>query len=226
MAERLTRMRFEHVRVWVALAVSTPLAIAITVALTLAYERRVSYLTSSFLAWDLFGLAYAWLTLRVFRGAAHDRLQALVQNRQVSAWAKVVAGGTDGPGFSVQFAAIALAAAALLPRLGSFTPQDEEGLLLTLLIVLAVIMSLVVVTLSYTVHYARCDISENGLSFPGETSPGFLDYLYFAASVATTFGTTDVDVTTTRLRRAVTGHAVLTLVFNTVIIALLVSALA
>jgi len=40
MAERLTRVRFEHVRVWVALAVSTPLAIAITVALTLAYERQ------------------------------------------------------------------------------------------------------------------------------------------------------------------------------------------
>ena len=44
--------------------------------------------------------------------------------------------------------------------------------------------------------------------------------------MATTFGTTDVDVTTTRLRRAVMGHAVLTFVFNTVIIALLVSALA
>lgn len=226
MDERLTRLRFEHLRVWVAIAISTPLAIAVTVGLTIARDRQVDPLTAAFLSWDLFGIAYAGLTLRVFRGAGHDHLQALVRNQRVSTWTKLAAGGTDGPGFSVQFAAIALVAAALLPRLESFAPLAEDSLLLTVLIVIAVIMSLVVVTLSYTVHYARCDSAEDGLTFPGDTQPGFSDYLYFAAAVATTFGTTDVEVTTTRLRRAVTGHSVLTLVFNTVIIALLVSALA
>lgn len=64
-----------------------------------------------------------------------------------------------------------------------------------------------------------------GLDFPGQSTPGFVDYLYFAASVATTFGTTDVQITSSRLRRAVTGHSVVTFVFNTVTIALLVAAL-
>lgn len=225
MAADAPRLRFEHVRVWVAVAVALPVAFAALLGLTIAYERELNVLTGGFLMWDLFGIAYAWLTLRVFGGAANDRLQVLVENRQVSGWAKFMAGGTDGPGFAVQFAAVALVAAALLPRLDYFAPDEEEGILLTVLIVGAVIMSLLVVTLSYTVHYARCDIAQNGLAFPEGEAPGFTDYFYFATSVATTFGTTDVDVTSSRLRRAVAGHAVLTFVFNTVIIALLVSAL-
>ena len=222
--EQLSKLRFEHVRVWVAIAIGMPLAFAAIIVLAFV-ERPVSPVTSGFLAWDAFGIAYAWLTLRVFRGADHDRLRRLVENRDVSTRAKFLAGGTDGPGFSVQFAAIALAAAALLPRLGSFAPDQNEELRLAVLIVVAVVMALVVVTLSYTVHYARLDVAQAGLSFPGSDAPGFTEYLYFSASVATTFGTTDVEVTSHRLRRAVTGHSVLTFVFNTVIIALLVSAL-
>lgn len=137
-----------------------------------------------------------------------------------------MAGGSDGPGFSVQFAVAALFAAALLPRLDRFAPADGEGPLLAALIVVAVVMAIVVVTLSYAVHYARLDTAAPGLEFPGTREPVFTDYLYLSASVATTFGTTDVQVVATRLRRAVMGHSVLTLLFNSVTIALLVSALA
>lgn len=58
-----------------------------------------------------------------------------------------------------------------------------------------------------------------------EGQHGFADYFYFSLTVATTFGATDVDVMTTRMRRTVTGHAALAFLFNTVIIALLVTAL-
>ncbi len=225
MAGEHPHLRHEHVRVWAAIAIMLPFAFLAVVGLTFAYDRRPGFPTDAFLAWDLFGLVYAWLTLRVFRGTSNDQLRDLVQTARLSTWSKIISGGTDGPGFSVQFAVIALAAAALLPRLESFAPDEQESVLLTALIVVAVIMALVVVTLSYSVHYARLDASETGLAFPGGEAPGFTDYLYFASSIATTFGTTDVDVTSRRVRRAVIAHSVLTFVFNSVIIALLVSAL-
>lgn len=186
---------------------------------------RLSPLTAGMLSWDLWSLAFIGLTLAAYGRADHDHLRRLVAGTPMTGWQKVLAGGQDGPGFSVQFAVIALAAAALLPRLERFAPTQGESELLTILIVLAVALSWVVVTLSYTVHYARLDAAEHSLEFPGHDQPQFVDYLYFAAAIATTFGTTDVTVATTRMRRAVTGHAVLTFVFNTVIIALLVTAL-
>lgn len=52
------------------------------------------------------------------------------------------------------------------------------------------------------------------------------DDIYFAVSVMTTFGTTDVDVTSNVMRRTVTVDAVVAFVFSTVILAALVSVLA
>ena len=82
-----------------------------------------------------------------------------------------------------------------------------------------------VLAVGFAVHYVRLDVRHSGLQFPGSEPPQFLDYLYFAVSVATTFGTTDVNVTDRLLRRTVTGQAVLAFAFNTVILALVLAAL-
>ena len=51
------------------------------------------------------------------------------------------------------------------------------------------------------------------------------DYVYFAVSVGTTPGTTDVQVDSRHMRRVVTAHALIAFAFNTVILALVLSAL-
>lgn len=220
----LPRLRFEHVRAWAAVGVALPVGFTL-IAGGRALGVPVGSLAGAMLMWDVFCLAYAAFTLSVFRGTDGARMRTLVENHRVSTWARLLAGGTDGPGFSVQFAAVAVAGAALLPRVDLFAPSEDEVVVLSVLIVVAVAMSIVVVTLSYAVYYARLDAAARGLVFPGDTEPGFVDYLYFSAAVATTFGTTDIEVTSSRLRRAVTGHSVVTFVFNTVTIALLVAAL-
>jgi uncharacterized membrane protein len=175
MPESLTRRRFEHIRVGAAIAIAIPLVLAAAVGLRVAHERSAGALTIAFLTWDVFSIAYVWLTVRAFGGADNERLRKLVENHPESIWAKIVAAGTDGPGISVLFAVIAMGAAALLPRLDSFTPNHDQSTFITGLIVVSVIMSLVVVTLSYTVHYARLDTADTGLSFPGDELPGFTD---------------------------------------------------
>lgn len=63
------------------------------------------------------------------------------------------------------------------------------------------------------------------LTFPDEGPHRWADFTYLAIQICTTFSSSDVAVTTTRMRRAVTSLAITAFLFNTVIVALLVSVL-
>jgi hypothetical protein len=88
-----------------------------------------------------------------------------------------------------------------------------------------VISSFVMIVISYAVHYARADATRGGFAFPGEEAPRFMDYVYLAGQVSTTFGASDVALTSSSARRAVLSHSLIAMAFNTVLISLLVSAL-
>lgn len=98
----------------------------------------------------------------------------------------------------------------------------------------AVIIALLVaswlsVVVTYSVEYMCRDQREPGtqLSFPGGNDDlRWMDYLYFSFGVSTTFGTTDVDVQDTSMRRTVTGQGIIAFIFNTVILAVAIGAIA
>lgn len=56
-----------------------------------------------------------------------------------------------------------------------------------------------------------------------ETAPDFWDFTYFAFSIGTTTGATDVEVTGRTMRRVVLVHGLLAFIFNVVVAALAVS---
>lgn len=88
-----------------------------------------------------------------------------------------------------------------------------------------VITGWITVVVSYGLKYVREDVDRAGLEFPGSSDLVFSDYLYLACQISTTFGSSDVQVTTTRMRRLVSGQSVVAFIFSTVILALLVSTL-
>lgn len=70
---------------------------------------------------------------------------------------------------------------------------------------------------------------DRGLAFPGATSdfePDHTDFLYFSFTIAVTAQTSDVGVTTRRMRRLVLTQSVLSFVFNTTILAFSINAAA
>jgi uncharacterized membrane protein len=79
-------------------------------------------------------------------------------------------------------------------------------------------------------HYAYLFYSEpgkkagSGLIFPGTDEPGAADFLYYAFVVGMTFQVSDVQVTSTRLRRMTLGHSIVSFFFNTCLIAMAVNA--
>lgn len=67
----------------------------------------------------------------------------------------------------------------------------------------------------YQTSYAR----HGGVDFPNEPTPDFGDFTYFAFVIGTTFATSDVTVTTRRMRWVVLTHSVVGFFYNAVVIA-------
>lgn len=63
-----------------------------------------------------------------------------------------------------------------------------------------------------------------GLVFPGTGQPGTWDFIYYAFVVGMTAQVSDVQVISTKIRRATLGHSVVSFFFNTAIIAMAVNA--
>ncbi|MBB4102154.1 DUF1345 domain-containing protein [Allorhizobium borbori] len=80
----------------------------------------------------------------------------------------------------------------------------------------------------FTLHYAHRFYSDDGdgggLLFPEqEEEPGYWDFLYFGFTIGVAAQTADVSVTSTRMRRLVTLHSILSFLFNTTILALAIN---
>ena len=65
--------------------------------------------------------------------------------------------------------------------------------------------------------------TRGGLQFPSETMPDYWDFLYFAFTIGMTAQTSDVVITSRRMRRLVIVHGLVAFVFTTAVIALTVN---
>lgn len=87
--------------------------------------------------------------------------------------------------------------------------------------------------LMFALHYAHLyydrgvgGADARGLSFPGTEAPDYWDFCYFAATLGMAFQVSDVAVTSARVRRAVTGHALAAFVYNIGVLSLTINIVA
>jgi len=117
------------------------------------------------------------------------------------------------------------AATDLLRRTEEYAPAGFSGLFVGVGL-LAVAGGWMLMHSAFALHYAhlyyREDGTPGGLEIQGGP-PDDLDFAYFAFTIGMTFQTSDVTITAKELRRAALAHAVLSFVFNTVILALAVN---
>ncbi|SHJ12784.1 Protein of unknown function [Actinomyces denticolens] len=104
--------------------------------------------------------------------------------------------------------------------------EREEALALVRMViklttVLMAILGWSLLHLSYARHYERLNrIHGPAFAFPGTKDPELTDYVYFAMTIGTTFATSDVNVTSRRLRWTVTVHSVLAFFYNAIVMAI------
>jgi uncharacterized membrane protein len=96
-----------------------------------------------------------------------------------------------------------------------------------------VVSSWVLVHTVFTLHYAHAyyrkidydqDGSEGeGVQFPDEKEPDFLDFAYFSFVIGMTCQVSDVQISSRDIRRLALVHGLLSFLFNTVILALTIN---
>ena len=125
--------------------------------------------------------------------------------------------------FTVCIAAIASLAAITLELTGSSKLSHNEQLLHYAFTGLTVMGSWLIIGVIFSLHYARLfynnEGSEPALRFPeGELDPDYWDFLYFSFTLNVAVQTSDVNVATRQMRRAVLGHSLLGFLFNTAVL--------
>jgi uncharacterized membrane protein len=198
------------------------LGTAVAVGAMAAMPSNVGNWIRVFLYWDIQALIYLLVTWAVFLWSSTDnevRDLALRDDRH-RRWGLFV--------MMSMGSLFALAAAVfVLPQIAEL--ERAAPRLLFILAVVAVVEAWLVAHTAFAAHYTYLYYrkgTHQGFGFPGNESPSYIDFVYFACSVGTTFGTTDVEVKTTELRSVVMRHGLLSFVFNTAILALTISFLA
>ncbi len=160
------------------------------------------------LGWNLAVLMWLGLTTASMAGASPSVMEMRAARLDEGRWAMLVA--TLG-------AALASLAAVMWEIAAAPTPVPPGTLALAFGTIL---LSWIFVHVLFAAHYAHEHwLSGKGIAFPGNDRPDFLEFLYFGFTIGMTFQVSDACTQTPPMRRLVLVHAVVSFLFNAVILA-------
>ena len=99
---------------------------------------------------------------------------------------------------------------------------------ITAIAVLSVVLSWAVVNVVYALRYAHIYYSAGGqgIDFNEEGDPDYRDFAYMTVTIGMTYQISDTDVKSKSIRRTVTGHALLSYLFGTGVVAMMINVVA
>jgi uncharacterized membrane protein len=111
--------------------------------------------------------------------------------------------------------------------------QGKANLTGTVLVIATLVVAWLFSNTVYAVHYAHlfysdCDDDgkdEGGIDFPECAEPDYWDFLYFSFTLGMTFQTSDVQISSRRVRRVVLGQTLAAFVFNIGVLAFTINVL-
>ena len=170
--------------------------------------------TRAVAAWDAFAiclLVLAWRSMLISDVKQCRRTSTLQDTGRTFASLFVV------------FASIASLFAVTL-QLDAAKGMSTRDLVLHLVLsAAAVVASWALIHTFFTFIYAHLYYGNRGLAFPGEDEPGYSDFAYFSFVIGMTFQVSDVQITSSGMRRMVLLHGLVSFAFNMVILALSVN---
>ena len=186
------------------------LAIGLVAALVVPWSWRVT--TRMLIGWDValvlyLGLAY---TTVISRSSDRIRRQAALQD--------------DGRFLILILTSVAAFAsiAAIVLELGAAHRQPAQ----LVLAVVTIALSWAAIHTTFALHYAHeyyRGPKAGGMAFPGGSEPDYWDFVYFSFVIGMTAQVSDVGITDKYVRRTATAHGIVSFVFNTALVALMVN---
>jgi uncharacterized membrane protein len=167
---------------------------------------------AALIGWDVAALAYlasVWLKIARLGQQETARLAERVDPTRATADVLVLSAAS----------ASLLAVAAILARVGALDTTAQLGRFL--LGLASVVLSWAVVHTIFTLRYARMYYTgeDGGVDFNEREQPCYTDFAYLAFTIGMTFQVSDTDLQTKEFRRVALGHALLSFVFGTGILA-------
>lgn len=183
---------------------------------------KMSVLTHIMFGWDIFCLILITLHWYMFfhTSVAETHLKAKMQDE------------TRGEIFAI---VLVSTFAGLLAVILLLINKDIDPLDLVVAIT-GMFLSWFLVHTTFSMRYAHLYYGDNkkghsnkkgaGLEFPGDDEPDFIDFAYFSFVLGMTFQVSDVEISDREIRRLSLLHSLIAFIFNTVIVALTINALA
>lgn len=214
-------------RTWLLFLISLPIGIFIDEALDALFPGLNSVAlddASLYLGWAAFGFLWTIVTAISFGRAGSENMHRwLAETTPPPGWRRVVWGLFGGGGIYWAVTGSLVAIISLAAVGATEDAASRPVLLFTGLVVVAASVALTIT--AFSVRYAREVAQNGGLTFPDTPAPVFSDYVYFATHLSISLGGADVVVETSRLRRMVSTHSIVSYAYNAIVLGLLVSVL-
>lgn len=188
-----------------------------------AFAKGFSFAVQSMSTWigfSLLNLLFFWLIILT---ASPDEINLIAKKQDTSRTLI----------FLFVMAASFISLFAIILMLRTLPNAKEAGYYYHIgLSIASVVCSWVLIHTIFTFRYAHlfytCKTEEagiqkehkGGLQFPNDEEPDYMDFAYFAFVIGMTFQVSDVQVSSSQIRRLALLHGLLSFVYNTIIVAL------
>ena len=177
-------------------------------------------------AWDI-GASFALVVMFFrLRGSSAAEMKSIAVKQDVGKWPVLVLS--------------LVAATASLIVIGAEMPLIKtvdglERVARVVLVVYTILLSWTFIHTMFALHYAHeyyfdIDLARDShardLRFPGDRTPTYGDFVYFAFTIGMTFQVSDVQIANAAVRRLVLAHGVLAFFYSTVVLALAINLVA
>lgn len=183
----------------------------------------LSVSTRSIIGWCVFCLVNVAIIARLWWSTPE----------QIKAWGERDDESRNWSGVVTSLAAVVSLVGVLSAMVEAHT-SSPPNLLLVMLGVVTVVLSWLLVHLEYALHYADQFHTDGAVGFifrdngvdAKTTDPDFRDFAYVAFTIGMSFAISDTDLNTRAMRRRVLGHALLSYLFGSAIVAVTINAVA
>jgi uncharacterized membrane protein len=180
---------------------------------------RMEGATRTMVSWDVFCMCEIAIYLALFSSMCPKQLRVLASREDTSR--------------SVVFSFVITAIVGSLGGVILLLKNQDNWLLSTwletLIYIAGVTFSWILLHMLFASKYAHLYYGDHptrkneiakGLDIPGDESPDYMDFAYFAFVIGMTFQVSDIEINSKRMRRLVLMHGLISFIFNTVIVAL------
>jgi uncharacterized membrane protein len=186
---------------------------------------HLDILVKIMIAWAVFALSYiitSWIVFFAQKPAQIRQLSKQEDGSRLYVFSLIII---------TSFASLFTVLLLMLSQNAKETPQ----IIFIPVAICGMLFSWIMVHTIFGFHYAHVYYSDDtndstthaeGVEFPGEKNPDYLDFAYFSFVIGMTFQVSDIDVTSRAIRRLVLLHGLISFGLNTFVVALTINLIA